>query len=197
MDRSAPGLSSSSSSHDPRQPIQLEHTISHTHYDPYPLSPLPRQHLSRSVTYPNPTLAPSYAQMQDQNLSSSSLPLSQTPKDDQTQAYIGLGITLPPSTTNTSTENPTPQIHASPESPFGTHAMLSARYPGTGQPPTPSFPTLRSSSPASSTWSASDTGNSVAPASSGFIPRLHKYVPFLFRVNAFLVEWFLMRNIQI
>jgi len=156
MDRNSQGLSS----HDQRQ---FEHP--NPHYDPQP-SPLSRQHLSRSISYPT-TTADSYAAQSHENMNSSSLSLSQQ-REDQTQTYAGLGITLP-----SGTDSGTSQVLASPDSPFATQSMAS-RYLS-GQPPTPSFPALRSSSPASSVWSASDAGNSV-PVSSGFIPRLHKYI---------------------
>lgn len=143
------------SSHDHHQQGQHQQ-----HYDPQP-SPLQRSQFSRPASYSAPTQNP-YTQTND-NVSNT-MPLTHQ-KDDQS-AYIGLGITTQ------STDNVQSLLLPSPDSPFTTHPMMS-RY-GTGQPPTPSFPTLRSSSPASSVWSASDHGTSSNL--SGFIPRLHKYV---------------------
>ena len=140
----------------------LEHP--NPHYELQP-SPVPRQNLSRSISYPA-SAATSYAAQIHENISSTSPSMSQQQKEEQAQTYAGLGITLP-----SNPEQGTSQVHTSPESPFGTQTMLS-RF-GTGHSQTPSFPALRSSSPASSVWSASDAGNS-APVSSGFIPRLHK-----------------------
>jgi hypothetical protein len=150
MDRGQP------SPHDQRHQQQSQQP-----YETQP-SPAPRSHLSRSISYPVPTQN-SYAAQIPENISSTSLPMSQ-PKEEQ---YAGLGISVP---TN---ENPHPHLLPSPDSPFGTQPLLS-RY-GTGQPLTPSFPILRSSSPASSVWSASDPGTTTNL--SGFIPRLYKYLP--------------------
>lgn len=159
------------STHDQRQ---LEHH-QHQTYDSQP-SPNPRSHLSRSVSYPATTQTSYTAQIHDPN--------SSHRKDDQNVTYAGLGISVP-----SSTDNSQSHLVPSPESPFATHM----RYT-TGQPPTPSFPTLRSSSPASSIWSASDPGTSNNL--SGFIPRLHKYfTPFTFEITR--VEWCRMRNIKV
>jgi hypothetical protein len=148
------------STHDQRQ--QLEHH-QHQTYDPQ-ISPNPRSHLSRSISYPAATQTSYTAQIHDSN--------APHRKDDQNPTYAGLGISVP------STDNSQTHLVPSPDSPFATHMRYS-----TGQPQTPSFPTLRSSSPASSIWSASDPGTSNNL--SGFIPRLHKYVfPYLDYVNA-------------
>jgi len=134
-------------------------------YDPQQQPP--RAHLSRSVSYPVPAQT-QYSTQIHENLSSSSLPVSHHKNDSTATQYAGLGISMQGGTDNTSQS----QLLPSPDSPFS--AQLLSRYGGTGQPPTPSFPNLRSSSPASSVWSASDQGTSSS-ALSGFIPRLHKY----------------------
>ena len=132
-------------------------------YDPQP-SPVPRSHLSRSISYPAATQG-SYAVQIHDNGSSGSLPVS-THKEEQGLSYAGLGISVQGSDGGQSSLLP------SPDSPFGAHLL--SRH-GAGQPSTPSFPALRSSSPASSVWSASDQGTSSSNPSGGFIPRLHKY----------------------
>src|SRR5271170_5229240 len=136
-------------------------------YDP-PSQP-PRSHLSRSVSYPVPTQN-SYSPQIHENISSSSLPVShhKTESNASTTQYAGLGISMQ------GNDNSQSHLLPSPDSPFST--QLLSRYGGTGQPPTPSFPNVRSSSPASSVWSASDQGTSSSNLS-GFIPRLHKYLP--------------------
>ena len=141
-------------------------------YEP-PTHP-PRSHLSRSISYPVPTQN-SYSTQIHENLSSSSLPVSHHKTESTSTTatqYAGLGISLQ------GNDNSQPQLLPSPDSPFS--SQLLNRYGGTGQPPTPSFPNLRSSSPASSVWSASDQGTSSSTLS-GFIPRLHKYFPSLIR----------------
>ena len=127
--------------------------------------PLPRSHLSRSISYPVPTQS-SYVAQRHENTSSSSLPVPHRDDESNTSQYTGLGISMQ------GNENSQSQLLPSPDSPF--NAQLLSRYPGAGQPPTPSFQNLRSSSPASSVWSASDHGTS-STGLSGFIPRLHKY----------------------
>lgn len=137
-------------------------------YDPQPPHKHPRSHLSRSISYPVP-IPVSYSPQIHDNTSSGSLPASH-PKDTQNPSYAGLGMPLQ------GNDNPQSHVLPSPDSPFGT--QLLSRH-GTGQPPTPSFPALRSSSPASSIWSTSDQGTSSNNLS-GFIPRLHKYFPHLY-----------------
>lgn len=148
------------SPHDHRQLDTQQHSQS---YDSQP-STAHRSHLSRSISYPVTTQAAYTSQIHD-NMSSSSLPTPH-PKDDQSSSYAGLGISIQ---VNDNTQS---HLLPSPDSPFGT--QLVSRY-ATGQPLTPSFPTLRSSSPASSIWSTSDHGTSSNNLS-GFIPRLHKFV---------------------
>ena len=145
-----------------QQPQQQQH-----HYDTKP-SLGHRQQLSRSLSYSAPSTIP-YASQSQENVLSSSLPLSHT-KDDQA-AYTGLGIT------SQSADNVTSQGLPAPDSPFAQN-LLSSRYTQ-GQPPTPSFQGLRSSSPASSVWSASASDHGAPSTVSGFIPRLHKYPPSL------------------
>lgn len=147
--------------HDPR----LEHQQQqHQPYDSQP-SPIPRNHLSRSVSYPTASHNP-YSMQTHENVSSSSLPMSQ-PKDDPSGSYAGLGISMQ------SAEPSQNQALQSLDSPF--RSQSSQFQYSQAQPPTPSFPVLRSSSPASSVWSASDT--SPSNHLSGFIPRLHKCAP--------------------
>ena len=152
--------------HDPRLELQQQQ---HQPYDSQP-SPIPRNHLSRSVSYPTASHNP-YTMQIHENMSSNSLPVSQH-KDDPSGSYAGLGISMQ------STENSQIQNLQSPDSPFRTQSNQ-FQY-SQAQPPTPSFPVLRSSSPASSVWSASDT--SPSNNLSGFIPRLHKCVS-LFTVS--------------
>jgi hypothetical protein len=154
------------STHDPRLERQQQQQQP---YDTQP-SPIPRNHVSRSVSYPMAAQNP-YAMQIHENMSSSSLPMSHH-KDEPQASYPGLGISL-----QSSDNSPNQGLH-SPDSPF--RAQSSHFIYGQGQPSTPSVPVLRSSSPASSIWSTSDTG--ASNNLSGFIPRLHKYAP-LFMVS--------------
>jgi hypothetical protein len=129
-------------------------------YDTQP-SPIPRSQLSsRATSYSAPAQNPYTAQTNENVLSNTMLRPHKDPA-----AYVGLGISAQ------SADSAQSLVLPSPDSPFTAHPMVS-RY--SGQPPTPSFPTLGSSSPASSVWSASDHG--TTSNLSGFIPRLHKYL---------------------
>jgi len=150
-----------------QQPPSQHHDQRHfepPQYDSQPSPAPPRSHLSRSISYPI-TTQNSYTPQIHDNLSSTSLPKED--RNSSSSSYAGLGISIQ-GNDNTQTHHLLP----SPDSPFG--IPLVSRY-GAGQPPTPSFPTLRSSSPASSIWSASDQGTSSSTLN-GFIPRLHKYI---------------------
>jgi len=139
------------------------------HYEPLQ-SPAARGHVSRSLSYSGvtpqtafpseniPTVLPG-----QKETASYVLP---TPKSEGS-SYGGLGISIQQAQQAEQTQS---NLLPSPDSPF-----VLARY-GTSQPVTPSFPTIRSTSPASSVWSASasDHGASATTNLSGFIPRLHK-----------------------
>lgn len=132
-------------------------------FDPQ-ASSAPRSHLSRSMSFSATTQNTYTTQIHD-NMSSTSLPASHH-KDNSNTSYAGLDLSIQVN------DNAQSHLLPSPDSPFGAQAV--SRYGAGQQPPTPSFPTLRSSSPTSSNWSTSDHGNSSSNLS-GFIPRLHKY----------------------
>src|SRR5579859_5027535 len=97
------------STNDQRLQQQQQQQQQRQPYDPQP-SPIPRNHLSRSVSYPSQPQNPYSMQILD-NMSSSSLPMSHR-KDDPNSSYVGLGITLQ------SADNPQNQGLQSPDSPF-------------------------------------------------------------------------------
>ena len=146
-------------------------------------STAPRLTLSRSISYQTPLPQPTYS---PGNASSTALPVPQTALPDdphqtspqqlaqqqqqQPQQYVhGLGISL---------AGEGGSVLPSPDSPFGSMTRYaSAGGGGGGQPQTPQFGNLGSTSPSPSVWSTSDQGTTQPTALTGFIPRLHKYLP--------------------
>ena len=149
-------------------------------------STAPRLTLSRSISYPTPLPQPTYS---PGDASSASLPVPRTALADdpqhtspqqlahqqqqqqqQQQQYIhGLGISL---------TGDGGSVLPSADSPFASLTRYASAGGGAGgQPQTPQFGNLRSTSPSPSVWSASDQGTTQPTALTGFIPRLHKYLP--------------------